>query len=154
MLVIGVGNPDRGDDAVGWWVIEHLDGRCDTVRSAGDPAGLIGAWRGRSRVVVVDATRRGVPPGTVWTVDLLQEELPSGGVRSTHGLGPVQAVELARALGDLPRELTLVGIEGLSWGHGAELTEPVRAGAYRAIELIATWLENGVAAKDCRDEPA
>ncbi len=140
MLVIGVGNPDRGDDAVGWWVIEQLDGLCDTSRSAGDPAGLIEAWRGRSRVVVVDATRRGVPPGTVCTVDLLEETLPSGAVRSSHGLGPVEAVELARALDDLPAELTLVGIEGLSWGLGAELTEPVQAAGRRAVEMIRNWL--------------
>ena len=141
MLVIGVGNPDRGDDAVGWWVVDRLKGSCEVARSSGDPAGLIEAWRGYDRVMVVDATRSGLDPGTVWTADLLAGPLPAGAVASSHGLGPVEAVELARALGDLPLELTLVGIEGSSWDHGTPLSAAVRAGAEQAITLIRDRLD-------------
>jgi hydrogenase maturation protease len=142
VLVIGVGNPDRGDDAVGWRVVDQLTGSCEVARSSGDPAGLIEAWRGHDRVLVVDATRSGLDPGTVWTADLLAEPLPAGALASSHGLGPVEAVELARALGDLPGELILVGIEGSAWEHGTPLSKEVRAGAEEAVALIRDRLDD------------
>ncbi len=43
-LVIGVGNPDRGDDAIGLVVVEDLAREARVLRSVGDPADLITAW--------------------------------------------------------------------------------------------------------------
>ena len=141
MLVIGVGNPDRGDDAAGWLVARALSDRCDTMCSAGDPAGLIEGWRGRTRVVLVDAVRSGAEPGTVTVVDLIRERLPVAAIASSHGLGPVQAVELGAAIGVLPASLTLVAIEGSRFHHGEPPTPPVRHGVENAIATIEAWLE-------------
>jgi Ni,Fe-hydrogenase maturation factor len=47
VLVVGVGHPDRGDDAAGWLVAERLREQlvgCDeveVVRLSADPAGLL-----------------------------------------------------------------------------------------------------------------
>jgi hypothetical protein len=46
---------------------------------------------------------------------------------STHGFGPAAAVELARALGLLPRRSVVYAIEGTSFEAGAPLSPPVAA---------------------------
>jgi hydrogenase maturation protease len=143
MLVIGIGNPDRGDDAVGWQVAEALEPLCDTAVSGGDPAALIERWRGRHDVVLVDATRCAHVPGAVTIIDLLAQRLPPGVVSSSHGMGPLEAVELGRAIDALPDSLTLVGIEGRAFDHGAGLSREVARGAERAVAIISTWVNGG-----------
>ncbi len=44
---------------------------------------------------------------------------------SSHGLGLAEAVELARALGQLPRSCVVYAIEGESFAVGAPLSPPV-----------------------------
>jgi hydrogenase maturation protease len=139
VLVIGIGNPDRGDDAVGWAVASAIAEICDTAVSSGGPAGLIDLWRDRSRVVLVDAVRGEGTPGEMIIVDLLSSPLPVAAVSSSHGMGPIEAVELARALDALPESLTLVGIEGKRFDHSSGLSVEARRGAAQAIEVISNW---------------
>jgi hydrogenase maturation protease len=67
-LVVGLGNPDRGDDAVGHTVARRLA----ALRLPGiqllereDPTSLIDLWDGRDLAVVVDAVCSDSVPGTV-----------------------------------------------------------------------------------------
>lgn len=139
MLVIGVGTPDRGDDAVGWWVAEQLAEVCETAVSGGDPASMIELWEHHSDVVVVDATRCERAPGTVTVVDLIDQRLPQGTVASGHGSGPLEAVELAESRGALPSSLTMVGIDGCDFEPGHPMSPEVERGAERAVEIISSW---------------
>lgn len=143
MRVIGIGNPDRGDDAVGWAVVERLDGIVDAERSTGDPAALLDRWAGLDDVVLVDATCCGRTPGSVSIVDLLEQRLPAGTVHSSHGLGPLEAVDLGRALGVLPGRLTLVGIEGCTWAAMTPLTPAVERAVRRVVDMIGEWAVPG-----------
>lgn len=65
VLVIGVGNPLRGDDGIGPAAVEALRGRVpqDTVLvvSDGEPARMLDLWRGADTVVVVEACGHGRP---------------------------------------------------------------------------------------------
>jgi len=76
-LVIGVGNRDRGDDAVGPVVADAVADRCgDAVESIvveGDLADLALRWGDAQTVVVVDAMVGGAAPGTVVELDGLTE---------------------------------------------------------------------------------
>jgi hydrogenase maturation protease len=135
MVVIGVGNPDRGDDAVGWRVVDLVGDRVPAHRSGGDPASLIEAWSGYEHVVLVDATSTDRPPGTITRRD--DPSLTRPPMPSSHGLGPAEAIELARALDRLPPKLTVIGIEGASFEHGAGLTPPVAAAAEAVAALLA-----------------
>jgi hydrogenase maturation protease len=137
--IIGVGNPDRGDDAAGWEVVARIVPRTAAMRSTGDPAGLIEEWRGCSDVVLVDATSCERPPGTITVIDLLEQRLPHGAVNSSHGLGPVEAVELGRALGVLPDRLTFVGIEGSRWDAGSPLSDQVERAVDRVVTMLEEW---------------
>ena len=143
LLVIGVGNPDRGDDGAGLAVVRRLRGRVGPavrlleVRS--NVSRLIDGWDGSDAVVLVDATSSGLPPGTVRRFDVTAAPLPvrafHGG--STHGFGVAEVVEVARALGRLPRRLIVYGIEGARFGREKGLSTPVAA----AVRDVAGSLE-------------
>lgn len=137
-LVIGVGNPLRGDDGVGLAVAAELaaDRGLRVVESDGEPVSLIGLWDGAATVVVVDAVSSGADPGTVITVPA-EREIPAALFRhSTHLFGVADAIELSRALGRLPGRLVVVGVEGGDFTPGAGLSPPVAAAVCGAADRV------------------
>jgi hydrogenase maturation protease len=142
VVVIGVGNPDRGDDGVGPEVLARLEGRVPggvrLVRLAGaDPAGIIDAWLGAGRVVLVDAMVSGAVPGTISRFDAAAAPLPAGvRLASTHVLGAETAVEMARALGRLPARLVVYGVEGDTFTVGAGLSPAVALALSAATDRV------------------
>jgi hydrogenase maturation protease len=132
-VVIGLGSDLRGDDSAGLEVARRLRGALPpsvvVMESSGDPAALVEAWSGAALAIVVDAVRSGAPPGTVH----LPAEPPalSRQPSGSHALGLADAVELGRALGRLPDELVVVGIEGGDFTPGAPMTPPVLAAVRR-----------------------
>lgn len=134
-LVIGVGNPDRGDDAAGLLAARKVRGLPTT--EVGDCARLIDAWSGVEQVVVIDAMVSGEPPGAVRRFDAGMEALPIKAFPSTHAFGLGEAIELARALGRLPGRLTVFGIEAGSFTPGA----PVSDGVNRAVDEVVGRVE-------------
>jgi len=141
-VVIGVGNPDRGDDGAGPEVLARLEGRVPAgvrlVRLSGaDPAQIMEAWGGATRVFVVDAILSGAAAGTVRRFDAVAEPLPAEvHLASTHVLGAGAAVELARVLGRLPAVLTVYGVEGATFTVGTGLSPAVAAGVAEAASRI------------------
>ena len=98
-LVIGVGNPWRGDDGAGIEVARRVGG----IAFEGDGTGLVELWAGAEDAVVVDAAASGAAPGTVHRFDAAAGPLPARSLRSsTHHFGVADAIELARALDRLP----------------------------------------------------
>lgn len=138
LRAIGLGNGLCGDDAAGLLVAERLAGRgVDAIRCEGEPISLLEAWSGERAIAVVDAVA-GERPGRVWRLDPLAGELPLqlNERSSTHLLGLSEVVELARALGRLPRELTVIGIEGERFAPGSSPSEPVE----RAVDTVVAAL--------------
>ena len=128
-VVVCVGNALRGDDAVGLHVARALaDAGVHVVECEGEPVGILDAWDGCERAILVDATDSGAEPGTVRRLPVHDAPLPPELRRaSTHLLGVAEAVELARALGRLPRETVVYGIEGARFDTGAPLSPEVEA---------------------------
>jgi hydrogenase maturation protease len=141
-VVIGVGNPSRCDDGVGWVVAAAAGRRLGPLAEVrlcdGEPARLLDAWTGVDLAVVVDAMRSGAEPGTVHLVatdgatDLTPPWVPVG----SHSLGIGQGYALGRAVGRLPGRLVVIGIEGRDHGFGGELSVPVAAAVGAAVELV------------------
>jgi len=143
-LIVGVGNRDRGDDAAGPMVAEHLAARGMTaIEHSHDGAALIDAWEGAEKVVLVDAMRSGAPPGTIRRFDAGKGRLPKGafGV-SSHLFGPAEAIETARALGRLPPKVVVFGIEGGSYGFGDPLTPAVHEALHDLVDRVVEELTN------------
>lgn len=143
VLVIGVGNPWRGDDGAGAAVVRELSDRpgIRAVECRGDPAELMARWAGFERVFLVDAVMLGSAPGTVHRLGT-GSPLPVPARHSSHGAGVAEAVELARALGELPRELTLYGIEPGRMGQTAGLSAAVAAAVPQVARCILDELSH------------
>lgn len=146
-MVIGVGNPDRGDDRCGLEVarsVRHDVGdRARVVECLGDELGLLDLWEGGGLVVVVDGVRSGRPPGTVrrWVVG--KDRLPtSASAMSTHGLSLGEAFALGASVGRLPERLVLYGIEVERFGVGDPMSPPVEAGVKEAVRRVVDELKS------------
>lgn len=142
--VIGVGHPDRGDDAAGLLVARALAGRLpcsvEVYECGGDLLNLIEVWRGADRVVVVDAMLSGLPPGTVHVLEPASAAAAANLPLSNHGFGLSEAIALARALDALPRRLVIVAIEGTGFEAGGGLSPEVRAAVDEAAEMLVEAL--------------
>jgi hydrogenase maturation protease len=151
-LVLAIGNRQRGDDALGLVVADSLRARLGDrlpglarLRcTAGDAVGLLQAWEGEDRVLVIDAMA--APPGSgcaaVLRLDAAAGTLPAlREAASTHGLGLAEAVELARCLGRLPEVLLVFAVGGENFGRGAPLSPKARAALPLAVEAVAAELD-------------
>lgn len=142
ILVIGIGNEMRGDDAAGLLAARRIKAAAlpdVTVReSAGDPAGLMEAWRGARKVCVIDCCAPMGEPGRIHRFDARAAPLPEVvRTHSSHGAGLGMAIELARTLGALPPELTVFAIEGRAFDHGATPT-PAIAKTIDAVTFLVS----------------
>ena len=143
-LVVGIGNRSRGDDAVGPEVASRvaqlgLPGIAVVVLD--EPIALVEQFDTHDHVVVVDAIDPHGHPGKVHVQQVgrapLRRDPPALG---SHGLGVADAVELARALGRLPKRLTLVGVEARTFQPGAPLTAAVRESLGDAAKAVVMAL--------------
>ncbi|WP_354637194.1 hydrogenase maturation protease [Kitasatospora camelliae] len=153
IVVIGVGNPLRGDDGVGAAVVGVLAADPFPVARLavcdGEPARLIELWDGAELAVVLDAVR--VPPeraGRLHQLRLTGSGASAPGVATveptaagSHGLGLGHALALATALGRVPRQLILLAIGGsaftLGQGLGPAVAEAVPGAAAAVRGIVA-----------------
>jgi len=147
-LVIGVGNPDRGDDGVGRVIAQRLGKLSlpdvDIDEASGEAAALLSLLQGREMVMIVDACQSNGAAGHVRQFDVSAAPLPSP-VRaiSSHGFGVPEAIELARTLGELPARTLVIAVEGQAFELGASLSPEVHDAVETAIDLICTTLHGG-----------
>ncbi|MFF7728796.1 hydrogenase maturation protease [Streptomyces sp. NPDC008001] len=146
VTVIGVGNEFRRDDGAGPAVVARLRKRARRgglpagirlVSCDGEPGRLIGLWEGAELAVVVDAARaRPSRPGRVHRLE--PATCPGGpaGATSGHGLGPADAVALARALDRMPERLVVYAVEGADSSLGPGLTPAVAAAVGSVAERV------------------
>ncbi|GGY88943.1 hydrogenase 3 maturation endopeptidase HyCI [Streptomyces olivaceoviridis] len=142
VVVIGVGNPLRGDDGVGPATVEALRGRVPdgtvlTV-SDGEPARMLDLWRGADTVVVVEALRtRPARPGELHTLTPADAANRTAATASTHALGLGECLALAEALGRLPKGLVVHAMEVADVELGAPLSEAARSALPDLVDQVA-----------------
>ena len=149
IVVAGLGNSYRGDDAVGPLVAQLLmEGSCG-VRDVGplaEPLDLLGRFDHADLAIVIDAVRSGAPIGTVRVLDVdlvhsSDDALGEPGVTSTHGIGLVGVLRLAHAVEGAPRRLVLVAVEGDVFELGAAMSEAVKAAVPEALQAVTNLIE-------------
>jgi hydrogenase maturation protease len=126
-LVLGLGNPLRGDDGVGVRVAQQLAEWClpsdvEVVDAGTRGLGLVSLLEGRRRAIVIDASDMGLAPGEFVRFTLEEARLlgEDEGRFSVHAAGLREALLLARALGILPEEVVLFGVQPahVAWEAG------------------------------------
>ncbi len=146
-LVIGVGNPDRGDDAVGLAVartVRDAAPRGVTVKDLdGDQLMLLDVWEDADEVYVVDAVCSGGQPGATYRFDATRPLDARFRQRGTHSFSLAEVIELARTLRRLPARLAGYGIEGASFALGAGLSPEAEAAAQAVASQILDELTGG-----------
>jgi hydrogenase maturation protease len=149
ILIAGIGNIFLGDDAFGVEVVHQLAQRqlppevrvvdfgirsYDLVYALAD---------GYDAVILVDATSRGEPPGTLFLIEPEQEQMAKlqNEDIDAHRLSATAALRLAEAFGGRPKNLYVVGCEPGELGSDDRLvglSDSVQASLPAALEMIGS----------------
>jgi hydrogenase maturation protease len=145
ILVIGIGNEYRSDDAAGLVVARRLRqlsiGNVTVIEASGEGADLMESWKGADTVIIVDAASSGAKPGTIHRIDARAQRIPTGLLRySTHAFSVGEAVELARAMNRLPPRMVVFGIEGERFDEGTVLSRAVQGSVDAVVDLVLRQL--------------
>ena len=160
-LLLGLGNRDRGDDAVGLQVGARVAARLGLPLAAegvlaaaghtprpvavatwsGPDLDLLDRWDGHAHAVIVDASRGAGPPGTRRRVVVDPDDVTHvGRPTGSHAMGLPRVIALGHALGRLPDRLELVTIEAGSVTAGTALTPAVAVAADRLVDDLVAEL--------------
>lgn len=128
-LVVGLGHPDRGDDAAGLVAAEAVGALrlagTTVVTSTTGLLGVVDEIAGCDRLVVIDAIRSGALPGTVVQYDARRLPAAVRSSFSSHAMGLADEVAMLDNLGHLPAEVEVIGVELDDVSVGADLSEAV-----------------------------
>ena len=146
ILVIGIGNPERGDDGAGRAVAGLLKGRLPQntglMEHSGEGISLMESWEGVKKIILVDAVFSGAEPGTIHRFDAAEGPFPAFLRKySTHAFGVGEAVEMARALKRMPERLVFFGVEGASFEAGAEIGPRVAESLDKVSSMVLAEAE-------------
>jgi hydrogenase maturation protease len=141
--IIGIGQDTAGDDGIGIAVARrlrqmHLPDGLEVIERA-EPSAAISHLTGScERVVLIDAVIDGGSSGRILQIEPSQSAASNVQMLSTHGIGLMETIELARTLdeGAMPREIKIVGVTiERPTCYRAELSANVAAAILPAAEL-------------------
>jgi hydrogenase maturation protease len=153
VLVAGVGNVFFGDDGFGVEVARRLRARSwpetVTIRDFGI-RGLDFAYAlldGYDAAILVDAVRRGRPPGTLYVLEAEEAPEPEHAPfpLDTHGMDPARVLRFVRAMGRDPGPLHVVGCEPATFGTEDEPAMGLSPEVEHAIGPAISIVENLIA---------
>lgn len=144
VVVVGVGNPERGDDGAGCLVANWLCGApgLRVIEAEEVPESFIGeiVAAGPDTVVLVDAVDLGAEPGSVAVVE--KDEIAAG-LPTTHRMPLSLLMEVVRRR--TSADVLLLAIQPSTLAFGAPPSPEVAASARRVADMLAL-LARGAAA--------
>ena len=150
ILIAGIGNIFHGDDAFGVEVAACLSRRTLPPAARVVDFGIRGfdlAYEllgGDDVTILVDATSRGGPPGTLYTIEV-DTNAPTGLDEpridvATHGMNPMRVLQMAKTMGGPLGRILLVGCEPETLGSEEEgqmgLSDTVAAVIETAADMV------------------
>jgi hydrogenase maturation protease len=138
-LVIGLGNPLRGDDGIGPAVVRTLlrNGPAGIALIETDGHDLTELLTDEAfrRIVVVDAADLGRPAGA-WIRTGCEALMGGAALPVGHTSGLVQALDLLAALGHSPPPITIFAVQPAKVGWGPGLSRAARRGVSAVAAAI------------------
>jgi hydrogenase maturation protease len=152
ILIAGIGNTWLGDDGFGSEVVKRLEARelpQGTVVLDFGTGGLDLAYevmRGYDALVLVDVSRQGGDPGTLYVMEVPEEEVEAGiedgQVLNPHGMDPQTVLRFVKTLGAWPGKVVVVACEPTVVGElGIGLSEEVERAVGGAADLVAETID-------------
>jgi len=137
VTIVGIGNRLRGDDAVGLLVVkilaERLPAGTSTFGLDGDQLQLLELMTKADTMVIVDAVQSSAKPGAIFRIDASTDPVPRHfRVFTTHSFDSIQTIELARAMGLLPKKMIIYGIAGKDFSY----TETMSCEVEESIAIV------------------
>ena len=147
ILIIGVGNAYRGDDGVGLRIAQDIKKKSpdyvNVIEQSGEGISLMDSWKDADTVILIDAVHSGAQPGTIHRFDVHTQTIPAKFFHySTHAFGVAEAIELARALKQLPQNFIVYGIEGKCFEAGIGLSLEVEESAQEVVKRVKQDIHN------------
>jgi len=160
LVVLGVGNRLRGDDAAGCLVCDELQGTVPVSSESGNP-GIPGDLclddsvfvldcgntpenyiqpvvdRNPARILVVDCCEYGAKPGEFRLFSRPEIEQLSYGLLSTHTLPLTLTIEMLSL--QTHATIELLGIQPERIEFGEDLSEPVRRALPAVVQFVRNW---------------
>ena len=154
ILVAGIGNIFKGDDAFGCEVVKHLAGSDLPENVTVIDFGIRGIdltyalLDGYCAAVLVDTISRGGNPGDLHLIEpqpLLDDPEPGELMMSGHDLDPAKVLRLVHAMDGTCERILLVACEPLTFGDEHDgamgLSEPVAAAIGRAVTMVGEAIQ-------------
>jgi hydrogenase maturation protease len=147
ILVAGIGNAWLRADGFGGEVARRLETRAlpDGVTVADFGTGGLDlayeVMRGYDALVLLDVSRQGGEPGTLYLMEPDEEEfaagIEDGELLDPHGMDPQTVLRFVRAVGGWPGKVVVLACEPAEVEEmGIGLSDEVGAAVERAVELV------------------
>ena len=148
VLVLGIGNVLMMDDSVGVRAVEELEKMYRFPEGVelldGGTSGmeLLSHIRERDYLIIIDALKSGLEPGTVVRVE--GGDVPARFMTriSPHQLGLSDVLAAATISGELPGNMVLFGIEPKTVELGLGLSDEVRASFEKLLRVVKEEIEH------------
>ncbi|MFP3853058.1 MAG: hydrogenase maturation protease [Anaerolineales bacterium] len=149
VLLLGIGQRLRGDDALGLatieaWQKKHPNHPAVAVATLESPGlSLLTALSGYATAIIVDAVRTGAEAGRVFHLQDTEITAFGPGASSAHGFGVAETLAMGRTLQpeELPTTVYLIGIEAGSVEVGMPISQEGRRAIPKAVQAIEDALE-------------
>jgi hydrogenase maturation protease len=147
ILVAGIGNAWMKDDGFGSTVVELLSRRSLPAGVSVIDFGTGGldlayeVMRGYDGLVLVDVSRQGEPPGTLYVMEAEPDDvdgsIEDGQLLDPHGMDPETVLRFVKYVGGWPGRVFVVACEpDAIEDFGIGLSEPVSGAVARAAEVV------------------
>jgi len=145
LLIIGYGNPLRGDDGIGWKVVHQL------AKLAGDSTTVLAVHQltpelaepigEASLIIFIDACYEGQPGS--WTCETIHPG-PKPLDAYTHYFTPMNLLSYTQAMYGASPNALLISVAGSSFDCGEELSPRVEAIVPEIVACAQEWWNAGV----------
>lgn len=141
IIIIGIGHPDRGDDALGALAVDRLQpllpSHIHTKKCLGDLTAIIEDFGSYSQVILIDAIKSNHPPGFLhYFTPKNITCAPRQNHASSHAFDLQQTLELSKHLGVDTNHIHLYGIEAKQFDYGKGLSQEVTQQMDNLISMI------------------
>jgi hydrogenase maturation protease len=151
LLVLGIGQSMRRDDAAGLevirlWQAKYANTAAQVQVELSELAelALLDQLEGMEAAILVDAIQSSAPIGTIIRIgpDDIASFTPES--RSTHGWGVAETLVLGQRLyPSLAKcQVTLIGIVGKDFSMGTELSPELRAALAKTADIVEIEIQN------------